>query len=112
MRECVCDNCGMEFEVERLDVTKETLKGEPIEVVSFTCPKCDERFIIAVRNDTSAQLQKELQAAKDAYKNSYDPKNEDSVRVAKREMEFRKRQLGSYMHKLKKKYLKEMRKRG
>lgn len=112
MRECVCDNCGMEFEVERLDVTKEMLKDNPVEVVSFTCPKCDERFIIAVRDEHSAELQKELQAAKDAYKNSYDPKNEDSMRVAKREMDFRKRQLGSYMHKLKKKYLKELRKRG
>ena len=61
MRECVCDNCGMEFEVERLDVTNETLKDEPVEVVSFTCPKCDERYIIAVRDDHSAQLQKEFQ---------------------------------------------------
>lgn len=112
MRECVCDNCGMEFVVERLDVTKEAIKDEPVEVVSFTCPKCDERYIIAVRDDHSAQLQKEFQAVKDAYKNSYDPKNEGAMRVAKREMDFRKRQLGSYTHKLKKKYLKELRKRG
>ena len=112
MRECVCDNCGMEFEVERLDVTKEMLKDNPVEVISFTCPKCDERYVIAVRDETSAQLQKDLQAAKGAYQDSYDPKNEDSMRVAKREMDFRKRQLGAYMHKLKKKYLKEMRRRG
>lgn len=112
MRECVCDNCGMEFEVERLDITKEALKDGPVEVVSFTCPKCDERYIIAVRDDYSAQLQKEFQKVKYAYKNSYDPKNEEAMRVAKREMDFRKRQLCSYMHKLNKKYLKELRKRG
>lgn len=111
MRTCVCDNCGMEFEIERLDVEKDTMKnGHEVEVISFTCPKCDEKFIIAVRDTISAQIQKELQDAKAEYYGSYDPANTN--RNAKRDMEFKKRQLGAYMHKLKKKYLKEMRKRG
>lgn len=113
MRTCVCDNCGMEFEVEHLDVEKDTMKnGHEVEVISFTCPKCDEKFIIAVRDETSAQIQKELQDAKAKYYDSYDPAKDNTDRNAKRDMEFKKRQLGAYMHKLKKKYLKEMRKRG
>lgn len=112
MRECVCNNCGMEFEVEKLDVAQETLKGEAVEVISFTCPKCDERFIIAVRDAHSAELQKEFKAAKDAYKDSYNPQDEDAMRLAKREADFKKRQLNTYMRSLKKKYLKELRKRG
>ena len=113
MRTCVRDNCGMEFEVEHLDVEKDTMKnGHEVEVISFTCPKCHEKYIIAVRDETSAQIQKELQDAKAKYYGSYDLAKDNTDRNAKRDMEFKKRQLGAYMHKLKKKYLKEMRKRG
>ena len=109
MRTCICDSCGMEFEIEALDRVQDTLKdGQEVEVLSFTCPKCDERYIVAVRDTTSASLQKSVQAAKEAYRNSY---GADEYKL-KKEMEFHKRQLSLYMSRLKKRYLKELRKRG
>lgn len=113
MRECVCNECGMEFTVDKLDTTKETLKdGKEVEVVSFTCPKCDERYVVTVRDAESARLRDEFQKAQDVYRRSYDPKDENKMRKAKNDVGYRKRALMNYMNKLKKKYLKELRKRG
>ena len=113
MRECVCNNCGMEFEIEKLDLKKTTMKnGQEVEVLSFTCPKCDDEFVVTVRDKVSAVMQKEFQRAKQAYSESYDKNNEDAMRKARREMDFKKKQMLNYMDNLKKKYLKELRKRG
>ena len=113
MRTCVCDACGMEFNVEKLDVNKDYLgKDHQVEVISFTCPKCDELYVVAVRDDESAGIQKKLEQAKKIYKDSYDPNNPDKMRYAKKEVDFQKRYLSNYMSKLKKRYLKELRRRG
>lgn len=113
MRECVCDECGMEFTVDRLDTDKEVMKdGHDVEVISFTCPKCDERFIVAVRDEESARLRDKLQAAQEEYRKSYDVKDDNKVRRLRNEVSYSKRALTTYMSKLKKRYLKELRKRG
>ena len=111
MRTCVCDACGMEFTLERLDVDKDQIGNNLVEVISFTCPKCDERFIVAVRDKESAKLRDQLQKAQKSYEKSYGS-GEEAMRQAKKEVSFRKRQLTNYMSKLKKKYLKELRRRG
>lgn len=113
MKNCICDNCGMNFTIEKFDTYHDTLNnGHKVEVVSFTCPKCDEQYIITVRDEHSAQLRDEYQAAQSKYRGSYDPNNEDNMRVAKNEMNYAKRSLMNYMRQLKKKYIKELRKRG
>lgn len=112
MRECICNACGMEFTIEKLDVTEDTLKGNLVEVVSFTCPKCDEMYVISVRDQESAKLRDELQRAREAYRKSYDSNDESKVRRARNEVSYKKKALMNYMSSLKKKYLKELRKRG
>lgn len=116
MRKCVCDNCGMEFELESLDANKETLRdGTLVEVISFTCPKCDERYIVSVKDEIAVLMQRELKSARDLYRTSFDPKdpgNADFMHKTKRDIEHMQRQLGVYKSKLKKKYLKELKKRG
>ena len=113
MRTCMCDECGMSFTIDKMDVSKETMdNGQAVEVVSFTCPKCDSRYIIAVRDEESTRLRDQLQKAQEDYKDSYEPGNEEKMRQAKKQVNFCKRQLMNYMNKLKKKYLKELRRRG
>lgn len=113
MRRCVCDECGMEFTVDRLDTDKEVMKdGHEVEVISFTCPKCDERFIVSVRDEESAGLRDKLQAAQEDYRKTYDPQDENKTRRLRNEIYYNKRSLMVYMNKLKKRYLKELRKRG
>lgn len=113
MRECVCNECGMEFTIERLDIDKDTMKdGHEVEVISFTCPKCDEKFIVTVRDEESARLQGKLQSVQEKYRKSGDTKDENKMRQLRNEVKYSKRSLAVYMDKLKKKYLKELRKRG
>ena len=113
MRYCICDACGMEFTVEKLDVDKDTLgQDHSIEVVSFTCPKCDERYIVAVRDEESGKMQAQLKKAQNEYQKSYKADDEDNMRKARQEADFQKRKMQNYMQQLKKKYLKELRRRG
>ena len=87
MRECVCNECGMEFTIERLDIDKDTMKdGNEVEVISFTCPKCDEKFIVAVRDEESARLQGNLQSAQEKYRKSGDTKDENKMRQLRNEV--------------------------
>ncbi len=113
MRRCVCDECGMEFTIDRLDTDKEAMKdGHEVEVISFTCPKCDEKFIVAVRDEESARLRDKLQSSQEYYRKIYDPKDQNKTRQLRNEIYYNKRSLVVYMDKLKKRYLKELRKRG
>ena len=112
MRMCVCDACGMEFEVEKFNVDKDVLGDQPIEVVSFTCPKCDERYIVTVRDEESGKMQAQLKKAQRAYQKSYNAHDEDNMRKARQEADFYKRKMQNYMRRLKKRYLKELRRRG
>ena len=81
MRECVCNECGMEFTIERRDVDKHTMKdGNEVEVISFTCPKCDGKFVVAVRDEESARLRDRLQSVQEKYRKSGDIKDENMVR--------------------------------
>lgn len=115
-RECVCDACGMEFTVDKLDKTDETMKnGKEVTVLSFTCPKCDSRFVISVMDDESKKLRDELEKSRTAYANSYGGKNhegEEKERNARLDVEYHKRQLMLYMNRLKKSYLKEIKRSG
>lgn len=113
MRECTCNACGMEFTVERLDTDKDIMKdGHKVEVMFFTCPKCDEKFIVSVRDEESARLRDNLWSAQQVYQQSFDPKDESKQRIARNEVNYSKRALIVYMNRLKKKYLKELKKRG
>lgn len=106
MKQCFCDNCGMEFEVQKFDEEKDTMRdGTPVKVLSFTCPKCDEKYIVSVFNNEVNDLRNEWLHAKQLYEDSNS--HED-----KREMIFCKKKLNSYSHKLKRKYIKEMKHRG
>lgn len=106
MRSCLCDNCGMEFKIEKLDEENDVLKdGTKVRVLSFTCPKCDEKYIVSVFDDISSDLRIEWKHAEQLYMDTHS--HED-----KREMIFCKKRLKNYVHSLKRKYIKEMKRRG
>lgn len=105
MKQCFCDNCGMEFEIKKFDEEKDTMKdGTPVKVLSFTCPKCDEKFIVSVFDEEADKLRKEWIYTKQLYEES--GSHED-----KRNMVFFKKKLNGHSHALKKKYIKEMKRR-
>lgn len=103
---CVCDQCGMEFEVEKFDKTKDVLRdGTEVKILSFTCPKCDERYIVSVIDEMSDELREKWKQAQRLYQET--ESHED-----KREMVYYKKKMHVYASQLKKKYIKELRRRG
>lgn len=109
----ICDVCGMEFSTKKLDEEKYTLKnGVEVEVLSFSCPKCDEKFIATVKDEESKKLRDELFAAQDEYKVRRRKDGENALRRLKSEIYYCRKSLTQHTKKLKKKYLKEVRKNG
>lgn len=110
VRKYYCDECGMEFIEPKFDKRKDAMKdGHEVDVMYFTCPKCDREYIVSVFDDESFILRKEYIQAMNNYRESGDG---EFVREARKEAEFKKKKLRVYTNKLKKKYLKELRKRG
>lgn len=115
---CVCDSCGMEFKVGRFDKKQDLLKdGTEVTVLSFTCPKCDEEYIVQVMDEKSYRMKKELDGLHEKYRTSYDKKvppekQDDKIRLIRKDIDFKKKQLLKHTNFLKRKYLKELKHRG
>lgn len=110
MRTCVCDNCGMTFDVRKLDKEVDCLQdGSTVTVLYFVCPKCDDKYVVSVMDKESFQLREDWKNAQESCRNISDP---NKARTARNEAEFRKRKLFKHTGLLKKMYLKELRRRG
>lgn len=103
----------MAFRVKQLDNDIETMRdGNSVRVISFTCPKCDNRYIISVMDEKSKIIRDELEQARKEYSESYDENNPDSGRKERKLVDFKKRELMNYMQMLKRQYLKEKKRHG
>lgn len=109
MKYCICNKCDHEFEVENFEMRSETMKdGTPVEVMFFTCPKCGDEYVVTVFDEEAKRLRDSLkEAQRDASKKASNPQDYEAMRIAQREMQFRKKRLHLYVGRLKRKYRKE-----
>ena len=115
MSECVCDDCGMTFDIKMLQSEQSMLHGERITVLSFTCPKCNKKYIVSVLDGTTATLRSNWQKAQQRYQDliesSTDYSADPAVRLARNETAFYRKRTLVHMNKLKKAYMRSL-KRG
>lgn len=113
-RTFVCDICGIEFSVKKFDREKYTMKnGAEVNVLSFSCPKCSEKYVANIKDKESKKLKDELIAVENEYKERLKYKDDgNALRRLKGEIFYCRKSLTQYTKKLKKKYLKEIRKYG
>lgn len=90
-----CEDCGMLLEISKLDREIEVFRGEKVTVISYTCPKCDKKHVTSVYDEESDNLRKRL---KDVH--------------TKEERVVLERNMYYHNSKLKKAYLKDVRKYG
>ena len=120
MREVICNKCGKSFEIEELDSTKEKgLRGETLEVRSFTCPDCGNRYIIMVSDSESQNLYEEVRDIQNKLKtfrnrvDIIDPGvKAEQVRVLSNKLKSAKRKYLAYQSRLRLKYIKEQKRHG
>lgn len=110
----VCDVCGMELDIDKFDKQIEEFKGGTIKVLSFACPKCDEVYIVSVFDSESDRLRDEWKAVDfQAVKGMRDGAEKDEkIRLLLKEKAARKRAMVNYNNRLKKSYIKEMKRHG
>lgn len=88
-----CEDCGMLLEISKLDREIEAFRGKKVTVVSYTCPKCDKKHVTSVYDEESDNLRKRLKGV-----------HTKEERVAL------ERNMHYHNSKLKKAYLKDVRK--
>ncbi len=111
-----CDNCGMEITLKKINKYESELKGVPVKVLSFTCPKCDEVYITSVFDKESDRMRDELKALEQKFSElRHVPSGEskdEQARLLLKEKDSLKRKMFAYNTRLKQKYLKELRRHG
>lgn len=112
----VCDNCGMELNIKKIDTNTEELKGESIKVQSFCCPKCDNKYVVAVFDKESDRLRDEWKASSKDFNElklmEAGPMKDERSRALLKERDRRKRAMVAHNNRLRQKYLKGMKRRG
>lgn len=112
----VCDNCGMELNIKKIDTNTEVLKDEVVKVQSFCCPKCDNKYVVGVFDKESDRLRDEWKALDKDFNElkliEAGPIKDERSRVLLKERDRRKRAMVTHNNRLKQRYLKEMRRRG
>lgn len=112
----VCDVCGMELNIEKFDEHTEEFKGRTVKIKSFACPKCDEVYIVSVFDEESDRLRDEWKSVNKGFqaikKMKGGAEKDEQIRLLLKEKASRKRAMVSYNNRLKKSYIKEMKRHG
>ena len=112
----ICDNCGMELNVNKFNTTYEDLKGNKVKVQSYACPKCDERYTVAVFDAESDRLRDSWKSLEKDFKELESipsgPQRDERARVLLKERDQRKRLMIAHNSRLKARYLKELKRHG
>ena len=107
-----CDYCKNDFEVDKVGQRNEDLEGERVTVIFLVCPHCNEEYIALVTDDKTLQMKKEWSKARETFNNCDLFEESQRKRKAWKEMEYYKKKVINYQDKLRKRYMKELKKRG
>ena len=114
--EIICDECGMELNISKFDSEIVDFKGNAVKVQSFSCPKCDHKFIISVFDKESERLRDEWEALDKDFTElrcmEPGPSKDERARVLIKERNRRKRAMVAHNNRLKQRCLKELRRHG
>ena len=112
----ICDVCGMELDIEKFDECTEEFKRRTVKIKSFACPKCDEVYIVSVFDEESDRLRDEWKSVNKGFhvinkmEDGYE--KDEQIRLLLKEKATKKRAMVNYNNKLKKSYIKEMKRHG
>lgn len=111
-----CDNCGMDIRIKNFGIVETKLKGNPVKVQSFSCPKCDEVYVVAVFDKESDRMRNELKSLQSDFKELANmpqgAMKDERARVLINEQKAKKRMMIAHNNRLKKAYIKELRRHG
>lgn len=111
----VCDKCREEFVINRFIKSFDVLRdGTPLAITSFECPACGQMYTVHVEDEQSEQLRDNLRRAQERYRDCcyQTPINTEQERQLKQEIATRKQALYKHEFRLKKHYMKRLKKYG
>lgn len=112
VRKVTCDHCKEDFEIGEIGQRSDTLEGKKLTIVFFTCPNCSKEYIASVMDSKVSQLKEDHNRARETFNSCDLFRESQKKRKAWKEMEYCKKKIVNYQDKLKKEYMKELRRRG
>lgn len=78
-----CDQCRYEHDLNAVDIqkTKIELNNTIVDLVYFTCPKCDKIYRVSIQDARYYDLKEDLEKAKKRIRRKHGSNNEETARV-------------------------------
>lgn len=112
IRKVTCDYCREDFEIGEVGQRSETLEGKKLTIVFFTCPHCGKEYVASVTDSKILEMKEDLKRARETFSKCDLFRESQKRRKAWKDMEHYKKKIINYQDKLRKRYIKEMRRRG
>lgn len=110
---CECDKCKYTWVISEISENEMTLGNRPIKVVGFTCPRCQQFYLVTIKNDETEEIVRNLERCKILGKSRFpvhapEHEQQEYLRKFNKEVAYWQRKYKTAQSRLKKAYLKEV----
>lgn len=112
IEKATCDYCKEDFEIGEIGQRSEILEGEKLTIIFFSCPHCGKEYVASVTDSKILEMREDLRRARETFNNCDLFEESQRKRKAWKDMKHYKKKIINYQDKLRKRYMKELKKRG
>lgn len=110
---CECDKCKYTWVISEISENEMTLGVRPVKVIGFTCPRCQQFYLITIKSDETEEIVRNLERCKILGKSRFpvhssEQEQQEYLRKVNKEVEYWQRKYKTAQSRLKKLYLKEV----
>ena len=100
----ICDECKYEFSMSTVGIHEAIveLNGVPVNLVYFTCPKCNKIYRISIQDRRYYELVEDLEKTKKRIRRNHGSNNQEMARMLNSMVFKKKQRLEEYVDKVNK----------
>ena len=101
-----CDECKHEFSMSAVGIHEAIveLNGVPVNLVYFTCPKCNKHYRVSLADARYFELREDLEKTKKRIRRNHGSNNEEMHRMLNQMVNMKLERLRNHADKLNKKF--------
>lgn len=110
---CECDKCKYTWVISEISEDTVALGINLVKVVGFTCPRCHQFYLVTIKNDETEEIVRNLERCKTLGKSRFpthapEHEQQEYLRRVNKEVAYWQRKYKTAQSRLKKLYLKEV----
>ena len=95
----ICDECKHEFFLKAIKINEAIveLKGVPVTLVYFTCPKCNKIYRVSIQDKRYYELKEDLEKTQKRIRKNHGSNNDEMSRILNSMVFKKKQRLSEYV---------------